>query len=45
MVSSKSIQEIKNTTMVNIEAIASLEGQIGHQVAEFNIIEEEELQS
>ena len=31
--------------MVNTEAIAKLEGQLGHLIAEFNINEEEELQS
>ena len=31
--------------MANTEAIARLEGQIDHLVAELNIIEEEELQS
>jgi hypothetical protein len=31
--------------VANIEAIARLEGQLGHLVAEFNRIEEEELQS
>ena len=45
MVSSQSMHEIKATTMVNIEAIARLEGQLSHLVAEFNRIEEEEFQS
>jgi hypothetical protein len=31
--------------MANIEAVARLEGQLGHLVAEFNRIEEDELQS
>jgi hypothetical protein len=38
-------QEIIDATVANIEAIARLEGQFGHLVAEFNIIEEEEFQS
>jgi hypothetical protein len=38
-------QEIINATMANTEAVARLEGQLGHLVAEFNKIEEEELQS
>ena len=37
--------EIKDATMANTEAIARLEGQLGHLVAEFNRIEEEEFQS
>jgi hypothetical protein len=37
--------EIKDATMANTEAIARLEGQLNHLVAEFNIIEEEEFQS
>ena len=41
----QSIQEIIVATMANIEAIARLEGQLGHLVAEFNIVKEEELQS
>jgi hypothetical protein len=38
-------QEITNVTMANTEAIARLEGQLGHLVVEFNIIKEEEFQS
>jgi uncharacterized coiled-coil protein SlyX len=38
-------QEIINATVANTKAIARLEGQLGHLVAEFNRIEEEELQS
>jgi hypothetical protein len=34
-----------DATVANIEAIARLEGQFGHLVAEFNIMEEEEIQS
>ena len=45
MVNSQSMHEIKDAAMVNIEAIVMLEGQLGHLVAEFNIVEEEELQS
>jgi hypothetical protein len=45
MVNSQSIHEIKDAAMANTEAIARLEGQLGHLVAEFNRIEEEELQS
>jgi uncharacterized coiled-coil protein SlyX len=41
----QSIQEITNATMANNEAIARLEGQLSHLVAEFNKIEEEDLQS
>ena len=37
----QSIQEITDATMANIEAIARLEGQLGHLVAEFNRIKEE----
>ena len=37
--------EIKDVTMANFEAIAKLEEQFGHLVAEFNISEEEEFQS
>ena len=37
--------EIKDVTIANTEAIARLEWQLGHLVAEFNIIEEEEFQS
>ena len=39
------IQEIIDATMANIEAIARLKRQLGHLVAEFNMIEEDELQS
>ena len=45
MVCSQSMYEIKDVTMANSEAIARLEGQFGHLVVEFNIIEEEEFQS
>jgi hypothetical protein len=38
-------QEIIDATVANTEAIARLEGQFGHLVAEFNRIEEEEFQS
>jgi hypothetical protein len=38
-------QEITDTTVANTEAIARLEGQFGHLVAEFNIIEEQKFQS
>ena len=38
-------QEITDATVANTKAIARLEGQLGHLVAEFNILEEEELQS
>jgi quinol monooxygenase YgiN len=38
-------QEIIDITVANTEAIARLEGQLGHLVVEFNIIEEEEFQS
>jgi hypothetical protein len=38
-------QEIIDATVANTEAVARLEGQFGHLVAEFNRIEEEELQS
>jgi hypothetical protein len=38
-------QKIIDATIANTEAIARLEGQLGHLVVEFNIIEEEELQS
>jgi hypothetical protein len=34
--------EIKDVTMVSIEEIERLEGQLGHLVTEFNIMEEEE---
>jgi hypothetical protein len=42
---SQSLQEIIDATVANTEAIARLEGQFGHLVAEFNRIEENELQS
>ena len=45
MVNSQSMYEIKDAAMANIEAIARLEGELGHVVGEFNRIEEEELQS
>jgi hypothetical protein len=38
-------QEIIDATVANTEAVARLEGQFGHQVAEFNRIKEEEFQS
>ena len=38
MVNSKSMHEIKDATMANTEAIAIFEGQLGHLVAEFNIV-------
>jgi hypothetical protein len=38
-------QETKEATVANIEAVARLEGRLGHLVVEFNIIEEEEFQS
>jgi hypothetical protein len=38
-------QEITDATVANTEAVARLEGQLGHLVAEFNRIEEEKLQS
>jgi hypothetical protein len=38
-------QGIIDATLANTEAIARLEGQLGHLVAEFNIIKEEEFQS
>jgi hypothetical protein len=38
-------QEIVDVIVANTEAIARLEGQFGHLVVEFNIIEEEEFQS
>jgi hypothetical protein len=44
MVNSQSMHEIKDAAMVNTKAIARLEGQLSHLVAEFNIVEEEELQ-
>ena len=37
--------KIKDATVANTEAIARLEGQLGHLVAEFNRIEKEEFQS
>jgi hypothetical protein len=37
--------EITYATLANTEEIERLEGQLGHLVAEFNIIEEEEFQS
>ena len=39
------MHEIKDAAMANTEAIAMLEGQLDHLVAEFKIVEEEELQS
>jgi hypothetical protein len=45
LLTGQSLQEITDATMANTEAVARLEGQIGHLVAEFNRIEEEELQS
>jgi hypothetical protein len=41
----KPCQEIIDATVANTEAVARLEGQFGHLVAEFNRIEEEEFQS
>jgi hypothetical protein len=41
----QSIQGVTDGTMANNEAIARLEGQLVHLVAEFNRIEEEQLQS
>ena len=41
----QSIQEIRDATMANTEAIVRLEGQLVHLVVEFNKIKEEELQS
>jgi hypothetical protein len=38
-------QEITDANVANTEAVARLEGQPGHLVAEFNRIEEEEFQS
>jgi hypothetical protein len=38
-------QEIIDATVANTEAVERLEGQFGHLVAEFNIIEEGEFQS
>jgi hypothetical protein len=37
--------EVIDDTVENTEAVARLEGQLGHLVAEFNIMEEEEFQS
>jgi hypothetical protein len=45
LLTGQSLQEITDATMANTEAVARLEGQISHLVAEFNRIEEEELQS
>jgi hypothetical protein len=39
-----SLQEIKDVTMANTQVIAKLEGHIGHLLAAYNRIEEEELQ-
>jgi hypothetical protein len=39
----QSLQEITDANIANTEAIARLEGHLGHLVAEFNRIEEEEL--
>jgi uncharacterized coiled-coil protein SlyX len=44
-IANQPIQEITDVTMANTEAIARLEGQLSHLVAEFNRIKEEELQS
>jgi hypothetical protein len=41
----QSLQEITAATMANTKAIARLEGQLNHLIAEFNRIEEGELQS
>jgi hypothetical protein len=38
-------QEIIDATMANTEVVATLEGQFGHLLAEFNRIEEGKLQS
>jgi hypothetical protein len=38
-------QEIIDAPMANTEAVARLEGQFGHLVAKFNLMEEEEFQS
>jgi hypothetical protein len=38
-------QEITDATVANTEAVARLEGQLGHLVVEFNRIKEEKLQS
>jgi hypothetical protein len=38
-------QEIIDATMANTDEVARLEGQFGHLIVEFNIMEEEELQS
>ena len=46
MVNSQSIHEIKDVAMVaNTKAIARLEGQLSHLVAEFSKIEKEKFQS
>jgi hypothetical protein len=44
-ITDQSLQEMKDAIVVNTEAIAKLEGQIGHLVAEYNRIKEEEFQS
>jgi hypothetical protein len=44
-ITGQSLQEMKDALVLNIEAIAKLEGQIGHLVAEYNRIKEEEFQS
>jgi hypothetical protein len=41
----QAFQEITDATVANIEAVARLEGQLDHLVAEFNIIGEEEFQT
>ena len=41
----QSFHEITDATMENTETITRLEGQLDHLVVEFNIVEEEELQS
>jgi hypothetical protein len=38
-------QKIVDATMANTEEVARLEGQFGHLVAEFDLVEEEEFQS
>jgi hypothetical protein len=38
-------QEIIDATVTNTEVVARLEGQFGHLVAEFNLMEEDEFQS
>jgi hypothetical protein len=45
MVNNQGIQELKDVVMSNTKVIARLEGQLSHLVTEFNIVEEEELQS